>query len=251
MTKEEYLNRLRDLLSGMGADDQMDALLFYRAYFEDAGEGMEEQVMKELGSPEEVARKILSEQKFPAAIDETGSDTDTDSDAASNFQSGYADAKASDSQSGYTDATDSGASSEKNGLFKDWTFYQEHKSGCIIVAILIAICTLPVWGGVLGGLFGIVVGFVGILIGIFVALFSLCIGCFVGGIACIIAGITILLPSAGIGLFVIGIGCLLLALSALSCVLSGLLCFRFVPWVIRSISGLFHKSTPKMGGASA
>jgi uncharacterized membrane protein len=248
MNKREYLSQLRDLLSCLPVEDQMDALLFYQTYFEDAGAENEQSVIEELGSPEDVARKIIAEQGIVEPVESaTTSGTYTEestSDCGSYYES-------ANEQSNHTDKTTDAHSSGLKAKLDNWDFYQEHKSGCIFLLILSAIFTLPLWGGIFGGIFGLIMGVFGILIGLFAAVFAIAIGCFVGGIACIVAGVAILVPTCGLGLFVIGIGLLLLALSALAWSFSGILCFQFLPWLCRSIAGLFRKTTPTVGGASA
>lgn len=58
MSKKDYLQKLSELLSDISAEEREEALDYYRDYFEDAGEGEEERVMRELGSPEKVAAQI-------------------------------------------------------------------------------------------------------------------------------------------------------------------------------------------------
>lgn len=58
MTKYEFLERLDQLLGDLPAEEHMDAKRYYEDYFADAGPENEEQVIKELGSPENVSEKI-------------------------------------------------------------------------------------------------------------------------------------------------------------------------------------------------
>lgn len=60
MNREEFMRRLGQLLSDISEEERQDALDFYRSYFEDAGEGNEASILRELGSPERWQR-ILSE----------------------------------------------------------------------------------------------------------------------------------------------------------------------------------------------
>ena len=57
MRKEEYLQKLEQLLYGIPAEDREEALQFYRDYLEDAGKDVDE-VLRSLGSPEELAKSI-------------------------------------------------------------------------------------------------------------------------------------------------------------------------------------------------
>lgn len=58
MGKEEFLRRLESLLDDIPPEERADALAFYRSYFEDAGEGNEAKIIRELESPEKVAESI-------------------------------------------------------------------------------------------------------------------------------------------------------------------------------------------------
>ena len=58
MNREEYLKRLSFLLKDLPEEEIEDAIAYYEDYFEEAGEEKEEQVIKELGSPEKIAKMI-------------------------------------------------------------------------------------------------------------------------------------------------------------------------------------------------
>ena len=59
MNKASFLQKLRELLSGIPSAEAEEALDYYRDYFADAGEENEAKVIEELGSPEKVAANIL------------------------------------------------------------------------------------------------------------------------------------------------------------------------------------------------
>ena len=58
MTKQEFMYRLAQQLLSLPPEERVCALTFYEEYFADAGEENVQQVIQELGSPEEVARTI-------------------------------------------------------------------------------------------------------------------------------------------------------------------------------------------------
>ena len=65
MNRFEYMRRLEDLLSDISPSEKEEALTYYNDYFNDAGQENEQQVIKELGSPEQVAMpqfSVFSEQ---------------------------------------------------------------------------------------------------------------------------------------------------------------------------------------------
>lgn len=61
MNRIEFMEQLELLLSDIPTEEKEEALEFYINYFEDAGVENEEQILKELGSPEKVARTIKSD----------------------------------------------------------------------------------------------------------------------------------------------------------------------------------------------
>lgn len=64
MTREEYLSALSENITTLTNDEKMEAMQYYTDYFEDAGD--DKKVMKELGSPEELAKTIM--EKFSNAV---------------------------------------------------------------------------------------------------------------------------------------------------------------------------------------
>lgn len=61
MSKQEFMKELESLLSDIPLEEREEALRYYDGYFEDAGKEHEDEIIKELGSPEKVARIIKSE----------------------------------------------------------------------------------------------------------------------------------------------------------------------------------------------
>lgn len=62
MTRNEFLAALEQLLAPLPEAERKDALSYYEDYLDAAGPENEVRAIAELGSPEEVARKILDEQ---------------------------------------------------------------------------------------------------------------------------------------------------------------------------------------------
>ena len=67
MTREEYLNELKSSIMSLSSDEQAEAIQYYSDYFEEADD--DEKVMRELGSPEELAKTII--EKFANALVDT------------------------------------------------------------------------------------------------------------------------------------------------------------------------------------
>jgi hypothetical protein len=89
MTREEYLKELKGNLLSLTNDEQAEALEYYTDYFEEAAD--DEKVMRELGSPEELAKTII--EKFANALVDTktsGSKDDSDNTGSQdNSADGY------------------------------------------------------------------------------------------------------------------------------------------------------------------
>lgn len=64
MTRTDYMKSLERLLAALSETERRDALDYYEEYFNDAGADHEADTIAELGSPEEVAQKILENQDF-------------------------------------------------------------------------------------------------------------------------------------------------------------------------------------------
>ena len=58
MNKESFMQELARLLGDISPQERQEALNFYEEYFHDAGPEKEQEVLKELGSPMQVAAKI-------------------------------------------------------------------------------------------------------------------------------------------------------------------------------------------------
>ena len=67
MTRTEYMKSLEKLLASLPESERRDALDYYDEYFDAAGTSRESETIAELGSPEEVAQKILENQDFVPA----------------------------------------------------------------------------------------------------------------------------------------------------------------------------------------
>ncbi|HHV09110.1 MAG TPA: DUF1700 domain-containing protein [Clostridiales bacterium] len=61
MTRLEFMKELESLLLDIPLEERNEALQYYNGYFDDAGEEQEEEIVKELGSPEKVAAIIKSD----------------------------------------------------------------------------------------------------------------------------------------------------------------------------------------------
>lgn len=179
MNRIEFMNRLEQLLCSLPQDERADALKYYNDYFDDAGPDREQEVIRELISPEHVAKTILG-------------------DMYQNTQSGW----------------NTGA--EGNSLYGNEQQINEDKMPVWAWVLLIATLpiTLPIAGSVVCGIAGVFVGVCGVVlglllggIGLFVAAIALFttgftgIGCLCIGIGAFLESIVFLLIPFGIWIF--------------------------------------------------
>lgn len=61
MSRIDFIKELESLLLDIPSDEREEALQYYNNYFDDAGEENEQEIIKELGSPERVAAIIKAE----------------------------------------------------------------------------------------------------------------------------------------------------------------------------------------------
>ena len=116
----------------------------------------------------------------------------------------------------------------------------------IVLLVLAAIVTSPIWLGIAGGIAGVILGALGTILGILVAIAAVTLVFYVLGFVFFGVGIGFFVVgsfAAGSGL--LGAGLLMLALAVLATVGCVWLFGRFIPWLIRSIvelcSRLFHR----------
>ncbi len=207
MSKKEFMEELAVLLRELPVEEREEAIYYYESYFEEAGADQEQVVLEELGSAERIASQILRDYQAEKNTEE---------------------------------------SKEGNGSTEGSGIYVTNKGlsgGALVVAILIAIITFPIWISVLATAFGLLMGFFGAMVGITVGFGAGGVGCLIGGVVAFVIGVvkTVTVPVAGaaliaVGLLVFGIGCLMIA------AVGGIV--RLAVWIAKGIinllSRLFH-----------
>ncbi len=112
-----------------------------------------------------------------------------------------------------------------------------------LLAIVIIILTLPVWGGIL-------LAFAGILIGILVIALAILISLFVSGIALICMGIAYVVKTVSIGITLIGTGLAFGSITFLIFTPVTNLIFRLPKFAVKNFIKLFNKLLGRTGAIS-
>ena len=229
MSRKEFMEELQVLLGELPAEEREEALRYYESYFEEAGADQEQIVLEELGSAGRIATQILRDYRM-----ENGGGMYTEQGYRENENGKqtpvkYAgEQKTEDQTAGSSQG--SGITITKKGL----------SGGGLVVAILIAILTFPIWISVLATAFGLLMGLFGASIGIVCGFGAGGIGCLIGGVAAFVIGAvkSVAVPVVGagmiaIGLVVFGVGCLMIA------AVGGII--KLEIWVVKGIINLFSR----------
>ena len=216
MTKQEFLEKLAALLQDIPAEEREAALEFYRGYFDDAGEGREAEVIRELESPEKVAEQIKNGLK-------TGLGTDSYENAGSPYDKNTSSRPVPENYGSYEKQPKKSSGWRTFGIvcLVLVTVFALALSFLVCVALLAVAVAMVMAAGFLAGIVFLVVGVARLALAPGVALM------FCGsGFICLAAGILLLL----LLMWVIGRG-----VPA---------CWRGIKWLCRKI---FHRR----GGARA
>lgn len=271
MSRKEFMEQLEKLLMDIPQEERLEALTYYHGYFEDAGAENEESIIRELESPEAVAAIIkadigMEEQK---KYTETGysdarfeqkeemirrtADRQTNEQemagngyggANSSGPSGYGSGRAQSARaSGYGNGgtQNSGASgygsagSQNNRNAGN----QGDRTLKVVLLVIVAVFTSPIWLGLLAAGAGILLGIAGTVLGCLVALTAVVLAFYVIGF---------LLAGLGVGAFTVGgiatgcglsaAGLILLALAIVGTVGCVWLFGKFLPWLVRGLVSL-------------
>ena len=234
MSRKEFMEELQILLGELPAEEREEAIRYYESYFEEAGADKEQAVLEELGSAGRIAAQILRDYRMEnqgGIYTEQGyQEEDREKQSPVCFTG----------EKSSTEENSTAGSPEGSGI----TITKKKMSGgTLVVVILIAILTFPIWISVLATAFGLLMGLFGACIGITFGFGAGGICCLIGGVAAFAIGVakcfTVPIVGAGliaIGLLVFGIGCLMIAL------VGGVV--KMTIWIVKSVlnllSRLFH-----------
>lgn len=229
MSRKEFMEELQVLLGELPVEEREEALRYYESYFDEAGPEQEQVVLEELGSAGRIATQILRDYRM-----ENGGGMYTEQGYRENENGKqtpvkYAGEQKTEEQTA-GGSQNSGITITKKGL----------SGGGLVVAILVAILTFPIWISILATAFGLLMGLFGAGIGIVFGFGFGGIGCLIGGVAAFVIGAvkSVAVPVVGagmiaIGLVLFGVGCLMIA------AVGGII--KLEIWVVKGIINLFSR----------
>lgn len=264
MNREGFLAQLENLLTGISEEERAEALQYYEDYFEDAGPEQEEQVIKELGSPEKVAAMIRADLK--GNREETGEFTEY----------GYTDERFEEKESPACRET----KDTKHRYFRrereTENRYSYHEGGAdtgsyaygtssyqdtgsasgknrprtsrwlkVLLVILIILVAVPTAVPIVIAAVAVVIGIVCAVIGIFAGLAVGALAVAAAGFCVVIAGLIQLAAIPPAALLTVGIGMLILVVGIILTAVTVKLCIVMYPAMFRAAVNLcrrpFHR----------
>lgn len=177
--REQFLNELERLLCNISREERDEAMAFYRSYFEDAGENNEENIIKELESPEKVAESICE-----SLGDETAS-----AEERYGQNLAYRNVQYSGNMAGAVQTPQK----------------KEMNVAAVILLVVVLVLTSPIWLSVLA-----------VLLAVLATVGAVVISALVAGVVIAVASFTVMAAgSTAAGFLSLGIAFLLLALGIL------------------------------------
>lgn len=214
MNREQYIAQLRVQLYALPAEEQDAAIEYYNNYFDDAGQENEQQVIAELGTPEELAAVIKADFAcVPDTVDASGENP----------------------RAKYYSRTASKQAQTQN-------------TTNILLLGIILILTFPVWFPIALTLLILAITFVIVIFAILLAVVAAAVAVLVGGIAAFVAGIFALFTAPAIGLLTLGAGLVLAGLGLLGTIAFCWVAYKVIPALIRGIVNLCSMPLHRKGG---
>ena len=231
MNRMEFMAELERLLADMPEDERQAAVQYYADYFADAGEENEQDVIRELGSPEKVAESIKADY-YGTEFNEANYEHKDYMEKYGQRSSGGTDSSRADSAAGTGQSgTGSKNSAGENvagdaGKRKPWT----SNTLKIILVIVIAVMLWPASLGIALAVLGIAAALIFFFAGLVIA----------GGVT-VIVGIVAAFAVPPVALVTAGIGLVLFVIGLIATVGTVKLCIIVYPAMLRGFVNLCRR----------
>lgn len=249
MTRKEYIDKLEELLRDVPDAEREEALQYYNDYFDDASEDGDDDIIKSLGSPEDLAKSIkdgLSDDGSQGMFTEGGYETGNEKKSEIDKYAGlniYSE-KASKEDSEYTD-----------GSYKELNVIPEEKKSSndhTVLMIVLFIIALPILISIFSTIIGVSAGLIGAIVGIGVALVSCIIALTIVAFVLVVVGVC-MIPKLGLlgGLCVVGAGLICAAGGIFSIWLTGAFIYlakKLIPAIFAGIKWVWNKLFTRKSG---
>lgn len=245
MRRTDFLNELERLLSDLPEEERREALQYYEDYFADAGEEKEEEVIRELGSPQKVAESIRADyfgKNEEPTDSRTGHSSGHGSEYSSGYGQGYGSGNGTGSGAGYGTAYGPRDAFGDNAGMTEYAEQQKKswwsdRTLQIVLIVLLALTLLPVAFGGVSTLAGIIISVLAMGVGLVAAGIAIT----VAGIAVVAAAFFVMAGTFSGALVMCGTGLLLLAIGMAVTVGSIKLCMIVYPAIYRGVVKLWKR----------
>lgn len=222
MNKIEFLERLEKLLADVPYTERREALNYYTEYFEDADKD-EAEVIRTLGSPEEVAHNIR-EELAGKELAERGAQDTADGETSRSGEQGAAQEE------------------KKKSKLEGWQ---------VALIVLAVVLTVPIWGSIVTGILGVVLGVIAGILGVVVGLAAAAIALFAVAIVIFVISIAKLFATPLASVFCMGLSIFMIGLAMLFLITSWKLVTVLIPAIWKGLTYIFHSVFGKKEGVGA
>lgn len=265
MSRWEFMRQLESLLSDISPNEREEALQYYNDYFNDAGRENEQEVIKALGSPEQVAKIVkdgLTDNPAMGEFTENGFSSQStagqnaiikrpqQSEGSKTEGMGTTSTSGKNEANGNTGTGSAGAASFANGSGNAAAGgngqqtagrKEEFPTWAIVLIVIGCIIFSPVILGVAGALLGVIAGiFITVLALIFgfgltaIILIIVAVSLVAGGFGCVLSA-----PITAMGL--VGGGSICLSLGILFMLLTVFIVGKLIPAICQGIAYICKK----------
>lgn len=265
MSRWEFMRQLESLLFDISPNEREEALQYYNDYFNDAGRENEQEVIKALGSPEQVAKIVkdgLSENPGMGEFTENGFTSQASSNqnaiikrpyqgegqraagmGSGNTGNAYA-GNGNTQRTAYSNGGSAGsgmAGAQNTRAQKDSGKKDDFPVWAIVLIVIGCVICSPAILGIAGALLGVVAS-------IFITVFVLVFGFGLAAVILLIVAVSLVLGGFGcvlstpvVAMGMVGGGLICLALGILFLMLTVFLAGKLVPAVCQGIAYIFKK----------
>lgn len=198
MSRDEYLQILRDNLTTMSDNEKDDVIRYYLEYFIDSGD--EQAAMEELGRPEKLADRLCGTNNYREVKSHNERVNGTYPEGGTAYK-----ANGTQYSSGYNDGNSDEYGTEF-GSYNAGAGYGTDKKKRPAWLIILMICTSPVWLPLAIAAGAVVLALVIVAAALVFSFFITFGALAVAGVVCLIASVAAFAKSFADGIVVLGVG---------------------------------------------
>lgn len=233
MNRFEYMRRLEDLLSDISPSEKEEALTYYNDYFNDAGQENEQQVIEELGSPEQVAAGVkegLGLQTYDRVQDSPEGEKNQNQSAQIGTD-GNAGAQNTGSQNAFSQNSQIPPQPQQKKSKPAWEI------ALIVIGLIFA---SPLILALICVIFALIISVFSLIFGLLIGFGAAALALYVTAFVCALLGLVVLPVNVLVSGALLGSGCLCAA-SGILCMVLTVLVAMTVPAACKGTAWLWRK----------